>query len=193
MELTPGANMGYLAALSLVGGRRGGVMAAAGVATAFAVALAVALIAATELEPYIDVGSQILQAIGSLYFLWLAVDTWRAGDRAPQQEDSPTVSGAHTFLRSLLANLVSPKTWIFYLAVVPSFAGHVPRPAVIATLGVTHIVIATLVHLGIVTAARASHGFFEGPSHRLRTLMRLFAAGLLFLALWFAADALNLV
>jgi len=82
MELTPGANMGYLAALSLVGGRRGGVMAAARVATAFAIALAVALIAATELEPHIDVGSQILQAIGSLYFLWLAVDTWRAGNRA---------------------------------------------------------------------------------------------------------------
>ena len=103
------------------------------------------------------------------------------------------MSGARAFLRSLVANLVSPKTWIFYLAVVPSFAGHVPMPAIIATLGVTHIVIATLVHLCIVTAARASHSFFEGPPHRLRILMRVFAGGLLFLALWFAADALNLV
>jgi threonine/homoserine/homoserine lactone efflux protein len=110
--------MGYLAALSLVDGRLDGVMAAAGAAMAFVIARAVALIAATELEPHINVGSQILRVVGSLYFLWLAVDTWRAADRALQPADSPPLSEARAFTRNLFANLPSPKTWIFYRAVV---------------------------------------------------------------------------
>src|SRR5262249_61915030 len=80
IEITPGPNMTYLAALSLSSGMRTGFAAVAGIAIGL---MTYGIVAALGLAALID-SSPLLYGIlrwgGVVYLLWLAWGAW-AGDR----------------------------------------------------------------------------------------------------------------
>jgi len=191
IEITPGPNMTYLAALSLSNGARTGFAAVAGIALGL---LTYGVIAAFGLAAVID-NSPLLYGLlrwgGVIYLLWLAWESWTEEEGA-----SPvTVNGGNerpwlAFRRGLITNLLNPKAAVFYIAVLPEFIQADGRPLFAQTLllSVVYVGIATLVHSGIVAMAGALQTTVAGAGHR-RTIRRALAMVLLGIAIWFAVTS----
>lgn len=189
IELTPGPNMAWLAALSLGEGRRSGLAATAGVAiglfvNALAAALGIAYIVAESVAL-----AQALRWGGAVFLLWLAWQSWHdAGENSPAILGDPGRSRRH-FLSGLTVNLLNPKAMLFFVVVIPQFnGGEIPGFAVAVALALVSIVIATAVHLAIVLGASRIGRWLSDPT-RTRTIRRLLALAMVGVAIWFAVSA----
>lgn len=187
IELTPGPNMAWLAALSMGEGRRAGLAATAGVATglfinALAAALGLAFIVAAS--PWMW---QILRWGGALFLLWLAWESWReAGENSPAIIAAPARSRRH-FRSGLVVNLLNPKAMLFFVVVIPQFNhGKVPGFGLALSLALLSIIIATIVHLSIVLAGSHIGNWISDPA-RTRTVRRILALLIVGVAIWFVA------
>jgi threonine/homoserine/homoserine lactone efflux protein len=162
IESTPGPNMAYLAIVGL------------------ACALGVgALITNSELA------YQALRIGGVGYLFWLAWEGWCAeSDVAHTGHDEPMRHGKN-FRRGLVSNLLNPKAAIFYIAILPSFTdptGSILTQIILLT--VIFVMIATVIHVGIVTLAGTLRPFLENPQKR-RVVRRVLALLLAGVAIWF--------
>ncbi len=179
-EITPGPNMGYLAALSIAQGRRAGLAAVAGVALGLALLGVGVALGAELLMQNLPSAGPVLRWGGVVYLLWLAIDTWRGGVEAGDGETAPS------FRRGLIVNLLNPKAAIFYVAVLPLFAGE-PAGALGPLLWLTalNVLIATSIHTLVVLGASS---FRDGVmnEHRVVIIRRSAALMLGLVALWFA-------
>jgi threonine/homoserine/homoserine lactone efflux protein len=181
IELTPGPNMAWLAALALVEGRRTGLMAVAGVALGLAgigVLAALGLATALDSIPYAYDG---LRYAGAAFLLWLAWEGWRGAG-----EESSPMGGRGAFMRALLQNLLNPKAAMFYIAVMPLFLPSATTGRVSETLALVavYVAVATAVHVGIVLFAGALKPYLvEGPYEKV--VRRALALSLVGVALWF--------
>lgn len=186
IELTPGPNMGYLALISASRGRRAGYAATAGVALGLllvGLAAALGLAAAIEASPVLY---QLLRWAGVLYLLWLAWDGWHKSG-APEADGAGDITEDATFfLRGLMTNVLNPKAALFYVAVLPGFVDQA-RPVIAQTvwLSVIFVLIATAIHLTIVTLAGATERFLAEPGRRV-LVRRVLSVALGGIALWFA-------
>jgi threonine/homoserine/homoserine lactone efflux protein len=179
IELTPGPNMAWLAALALAKGRRPALIAVAGVATGLALLgllAALGLGAVVAASPWLY---QSIRAFGFLYLLYLAWDTWRPP--APDGE-----GGFGSFRDGLLTNLLNPKAGLFYLAVLPAFVDPAKGPVITQTLVLVaaYVAVATAVHAGIVLFAGAARGGLERQGYTV-VIRKALALGLVGVAVWF--------
>lgn len=186
IELTPGPNMAYLAALTLGAGRKAGLAAVAGVAIGLAligVAAAAGLATLIAASPTVWA---VLRWAGGLYLLYLAWETWRGEtETSPADTAAFRRSGARYFTRGLITNILNPKAALFYVAIVPRFLPET-GPTLATGLGLTAIsvAVATAVHLAIVLLAARMHPLLSQPGRMERTRHGL-AIGLAGIALWF--------
>lgn len=186
IELTPGPNMAYLAALTLGSGRRAGLAAVAGVAlglTVIGAAAALGLAALVATDPTLW---NALRWAGTAYLFYLAWETWPGeAETSPAGTPMPGSSGVRHFRRGLITNTLNPKAALFYVAIVPQF---VPATAAHLAygLGLTAIsvAVATAVHLTIVLLAAHLHPLLNQPE-RLTHTRHFLAIGLGTVALWF--------
>jgi threonine/homoserine/homoserine lactone efflux protein len=179
-EITPGPNMGYLAALSIAQGRRAGLAAVAGVALGLALLGFGVAIGAEILMQILPSAGPLLRWGGVAYLFWLAIDTWRGEQVTKEGEFVPS------FRRGLIVNLLNPKAAVFYLAVLPLFAGE-PVGALGPLLWLTalNVVIATTIHTLVVLGASSFRGGLMNENRAV--IIRRGAAIMLGLvALWFA-------
>lgn len=185
IEITPGPNMTYLAALSLSSGARTGFAAVAGIALGL---MTYGLIAAFGLTTIID-DSPFLYGLlrwgGVLFLLWLAWESWVSGDVASSEEIDERPWPA--FRRGLITNLLNPKAAVFYIAVLPEFirpdSGSVMRQTLL--LSVIYVAIATLIHATIVALAGSLQSVIVTANNRV-IIRRAFALMLVGIAIWFA-------
>lgn len=185
IEITPGPNMTYLAALSLSSGARTGFAAVAGIALGL---MTYGLIAAFGLTTIID-DSPFLYGLlrwgGVLFLLWLAWESWVSGDAASSEEIDERPWPA--FRRGLITNLLNPKAAVFYIAVLPEFIrpdnGSVMRQTLL--LSVIYVAIATLIHATIVALAGSLQSVIVTANNRV-IIRRGFALMLVGIAIWFA-------
>ena len=183
IEMTPGPNMTWLAVVAATEGRRAGYAAVAGVCLGLAV---IGLAAAFGMAGVIADNPAVYQALrwaGVAYLLWLAWDAWRDAGAADEPE-----AGQETrfFWRGLVTNLLNPKAALFYLVVLPGFVpSGADALAATVTLTLIYVVIATLIHAGIVTLAGAARILLENPD-RERRVRRSLALALALVAVWFA-------
>jgi threonine/homoserine/homoserine lactone efflux protein len=178
IELTPGPNMAWLAALALSKGRKPALIAVAGVASGLALLgglAALGLGAVVAASPWLY---QILRAFGFLYLLWLAWETWKL---APQEE-----GGFGSFRDGLVTNLLNPKAGLFYVAVLPAFIDPASGPALGQTLFLVaiYVAVATGVHAAIVIFASSLRQALVVDGSML-IVRRGLALGLVSVALWF--------
>lgn len=117
IELTPGPNMTYLAALTVARGARVGLSAVAGVAVGLAVLGVFASLGLARLIEASPTLYLLLRLGGVAFMFWLAWDAWRGADAA--DERGPAALGA--FGRGLVSNVLNPKAALFYLAAPPQF------------------------------------------------------------------------
>ncbi|MGH6740586.1 MAG: LysE family translocator [Bradyrhizobium sp.] len=185
IEITPGPNMTYLAALSLSSGARTGFAAVAGIALGL---MTYGLIAAFGLTTIIDDSLflyGLLRWAGVLFLLWLAWESWFSGDAASSGEIDERPWPA--FRRGLITNLLNPKAAVFYIAVLPEFIrpdnGSVMRQTLL--LSVIYVAIATLIHATIVALAGSLQSVIVTANNRV-IIRRGFALMLVGIAIWFA-------
>jgi threonine/homoserine/homoserine lactone efflux protein len=189
IEITPGPNMAYLAALSLSSGMRVGLAAVAGIALGLAV---YGLAAAFGLAALIDSSPLLYEALrwaGVAYLLWLAWDGWRSETASSTAATVGAVSPAIAFRRGLVTNLLNPKAAIFYIAILPDFV-RVDLDAVRAqtlALSAIYVAVATAVHLVIVLLAGTLQHRIDTPDKR-RIVRRALALLLVGIAAWFAVS-----
>jgi threonine/homoserine/homoserine lactone efflux protein len=188
IEITPGPNMTYLAALSLSGGMRTGFAAVAGIAIGL---LTYGIVAAFGLAAVID-NSPLLYGLlrwgGVAYLLWLAWQSWSSErETSPDATDGPDGEPWIAFRRGLITNLLNPKAAVFYVAVLPEFirpgAGSVMSQTL--ALSAVYVTIATVIHSGIVALAGSLQSMVAASNSR-RMVRRLLALALVIIAVWFA-------
>ncbi|ATC31474.1 LysE family translocator [Caulobacter vibrioides] len=187
IELTPGPNMGYLAGLSVVEGRRAGFITVAGITCGLLAYMVASVAGVTTILANNRPLYELLRWAGVAYIVWLAVDAWRGGEKA-----EASASGASDwvhFRKGLLANLLNPKAALFYVTLLPGFVkpGHASPTVQAVILGGCHILISILIHGGIVLSAGSLAGRLTrlGGDQRAR---RVFAIALLLTAGWIAFE-----
>lgn len=188
IEITPGPNMTYLAALSLSSGMRTGFAAVAGIAMGLAT---YGIVAALGLAAVID-SSPLLYGLlrwgGVAYLLWLAWETWSSErETSPDATDGPHGEPWIAFRRGLITNLLNPKAAVFYIAVLPEFIRPGADTVMSQTLALSavYVTVATIIHSGIVALAGSLQSKIATPDNR-RTVRRLLALALVVIAIWFA-------
>ena len=185
IELTPGPNMGWLAALSAQRGRRAGMLAVCGITLGLTAQLIAAATGLSALLGQIPILYEALRWTGVAFMVFLAYEAWRdTGETSPLNRNN-----ADGFWRGIVANLLNPKALLFYVVVVGQFA-TAQAPAVwqqILMLGAIHVAIATLIHALIVILGASLGDTLE--SYRTAPGTRaVFALMMLAIAAWIAVS-----
>lgn len=183
IELTPGPNMGWLAALTLREGRKGGLAAVAGITSGLSLQLLAAVTGLTALIVSAPAIFGLLHWAGVAFMLYLAADALMdTGTAAPA-----TAAGERGFRRGVIANVLNPKALAFYVLLISQFVNPAAGPVWLQSLllGSIHLLVATLVHVAIVLLSSRLGDRLE--QWRTSLGARLVFAGLLAgIALWIA-------
>lgn len=187
LNITPGADLLYIAGRSASGGVKAGMVAALGIGAGcffhilFA-AFGLSVILATSATAF-----TVVKMIGAAYLVYLGVmSLWSArGKRADVGvvEAPPRQSYGKIFAQAVLVNALNPKVALFFLAFLPQFvAPQAARPALsFLFLGCLFNINGTLVNLLFALAASGMAQRFRGSGGLGRLLKG--AVGTLFIGL----------
>ncbi|WP_242108424.1 LysE family translocator [Luteimonas aquatica] len=119
--LLPGLDMAYVMASALVGGRRDGLLATAGVIAGGVCHVAMGALGIMAVLRLVPAAFNGVLLGGALYIAWIGVSLLRSraafGAPAPQSRKPPLA----TFRQGMLTCLLNPKAYLFMLAVFPQF------------------------------------------------------------------------
>lgn len=183
----PGPDMTYMLAVGLQGGRTAAVRAILGIGSgmsvyAAAVALGLGAVAATY-----PAALDAVKLAGAAYLLWLAIITARAARTAAGE---PLVVSQRWFLRGAMVSLTNPKLILFFLAVLPRFAGQAQSTtAQMAMLGAVNVATEVVLYGAVGVGASAFRDRFLSHAGAQRSLEYLAAAVYLVLALLIVIDS----
>jgi len=186
IELTPGPNMAYLAALAAAHGRRAGLMAVAGVTCGLSVYMLAAVFGLTEVFRLYRPLYELLRWSGVAYLLWMAWDAWRSASEA-EIADALTPVRWVLFRRGMVANLLNPKAALFYVTLLPGFikSDHAPPTAQALILGFTHVLISVVIHGAIVLGADRAASLLDRARSQV-WIARGLGVALAVVAVWMA-------
>ncbi|WP_353212100.1 LysE family translocator [Rhodovarius sp.] len=164
LELTPGPNMAYLAALSLTRGRRAALAGVVGVALGLVTHAVLSALGMGALVADYPLVYEVLRWAGVAFMLFLAWEGWQ-GAQDSAADETATASPAQLLLRGFITNVLNPKSILFFVAVVPGFlTAQGNATARLAVLGALYVGIATAVHIAIVLlAAELRPWLLKGP------------------------------
>lgn len=118
--LLPGLDMGFVLASALVGGRRAGLAAVAGIVLGGFCHVAAAVSGLALLLRASPAAYQGLLVAGAAYLAWVGVAVFRGGGGLVAAEGA-VASPWLTLRRGMAACLLNPKAYLFMLAVFPRF------------------------------------------------------------------------
>ncbi|MDQ2926547.1 MAG: LysE family translocator [Pseudomonadota bacterium] len=126
LNLTPGLDMMFTLTRTLQQGVRGGIAAAAGIASGCVVHSLAATFGLAALLAASAAAFTALKWFGAGYLAWLAVAMLRDAARSASPAAAtvtlaPPTSLARTFRQALVTNALNPKVAIFFLALLPQF------------------------------------------------------------------------
>jgi threonine/homoserine/homoserine lactone efflux protein len=182
IELTPGPNMTWLAVLGAARGRKIALAAVVGICLGIAIAGIVAGVGLTAVLTQFPVLFQALRWIGTLYLFYLAWEAWTTADK----HEKPTDGGAtKAFQQGLISNILNPKAYLFYAAVLPQFiSGDMSVITEVSMLTAIYVAVATTIHAGIAVLAGSLAGFLK-TSPKAVTIRKTLAILIAIAAVWF--------
>lgn len=124
--LIPGPAVFLTLAQSVHGGRRAGIATALGIALGDLVHVVMAILGLSALLLASATAFQTVKYAGAAYLLYLAVKAWRTKPAKAHEETA--VEPGHAFRQGLLAEVLNPKTAIFFLAFFPQFVHPTQGP-----------------------------------------------------------------
>lgn len=189
IELTPGPNMTWLAVLGATRGRGAALAAVAGICLGLAFAGLVAGLGLTLLfdnHPSLLTG---LRWLGTFYLFYLAYDAWIDSKAAKKIE---VKSKSAYFTQGLISNVLNPKAYLFYAAILPQFITITDQPRQqIALLTAIYVAIATVIHASIAILAGSLANWLE-QSPQAILVRRCLAVAIAMAAIWFFISTGNL-
>lgn len=122
---SPGPDTALTVRNALAGGRRAGVLTAAGVTTGLMVWTLAASAGVAGLLAASEPAFRTLQLVGAAYLLWLGAQSlrtaWRGTD-PPAVDAARVVRPGRALRQGLLGNLGNPKIAVFFVSLLPQFA-----------------------------------------------------------------------
>jgi threonine/homoserine/homoserine lactone efflux protein len=159
LNVTPGADMTFVATSAARGGVRGGIAAALGAGAGSMVHLLAAVLGLSAIIASSQTAFTILKWVGAAYLIYIAFTLIRSGPAHSHDVEVPRSTLA-VFRSGALVNLLNPKVGLFFLAFLPQFIDPVHGVAAIQTflLGLWCNVGGTSVNLvvALVTARAAT-------------------------------------
>ena len=123
--ILPGMDMAFVLGSSLVGGRRSGLFAVAGLVAAGACHVAAGALGVGVLLKLVPGALHAMLVLGALYVAWIGWSLLRsrAGFAETVQPGATQEVGSDwgTFRQAAMTNLLNPKAYMFMLAVFPQF------------------------------------------------------------------------
>jgi threonine/homoserine/homoserine lactone efflux protein len=181
LNLTPGADMLFVAGSAGAHGTRAGVLAALGVGAGCLVHVALAALGVAALIAASPFAFTLLQWAGAAYLVWIGLGLLL---RTPTAAAAGVVRVAATrvFWQGALTNALNPKVALFFLAFLPQFvpAGSEGAALAFVLLGLWFTASGTVVNVAVALAAGRLRAL-AAPGRGARVWSRV--AGLLFVAL----------
>jgi threonine/homoserine/homoserine lactone efflux protein len=182
IELTPGPNMTWLATLGASRGRKIALAAVAGICLGLAVAGLVAGIGLTAVLTQWPVLFQALRWFGTVYLFYLAWEAWTNSDGHEGQLDG---GATRAFQQGLISNILNPKAYLFYAAVLPQFiTGSMPVVAEVSMFTAIYVVVATAIHSAIAILSGSLASFLKTSPNAI-TIRQSLAILIAMAAIWF--------
>ncbi len=157
IAITPGPDMTYFVGRALTHGRAAGLAALAGATSGILVHTAAVTFGLSELIVAAPRAFMALKIVGAGYLVWLAVQAIRHGSALtlPQNGGQGRTGLLRTWATGVGINLLNPKIVLFFMTFLPQFvsASDPHAPQQLFSLGLTFILVATLICVPMVLAA----------------------------------------
>jgi RhtB (resistance to homoserine/threonine) family protein len=118
--LIPGPDTAVVTKNALLGGRRGGLLTAAGVSTGLAIWTAAAALGIAALLRASAFAFLALKVAGAIYLVWMGIQMLRTRDFSAAPAGSPA-RGRRALRQGLLSDLGNPKIAVFFTSFLPQF------------------------------------------------------------------------
>src|SRR5580693_7266460 len=142
LAITPGPGIFYVLARSLRGGRKEGVLSAAGTFLGGLVHVAAAAFGLSAILAASAVAFETVRYAGAAYLIYLGYRMIRSRNQDVDLDSTGTSGG--TFVQGVMTEVLNPKTALFFLSFIPQFVsiqqGHVATQfLLLGTVSVTLI------------------------------------------------------
>lgn len=170
--VVPGMDMLFVLANALVGGKRAGLAATAGIMLGGLCHTLIGLSAVVLLSRLIPAISAAMLVVGSLYMMWIGYGLMVSSITVDEVGAAKPKPVGRIFLQGLATCLVNPKAWLFVLSVFPQFMrpefGPLLPQAVV--MGVMTVVTQGAVYGGLALAAlKGRDALVENPAGTIWT------------------------
>jgi threonine/homoserine/homoserine lactone efflux protein len=119
--ILPGMDMAFVLGSALVGGRRTGLAAVAGLIAGGVCHVVMGASGLAVLLALVPSAFNAMLVAGALYVAWIGWGLWRVEGGLALEGPRAILSPRATFARAALTNLMNPKAYVFMLAVFPQF------------------------------------------------------------------------
>jgi len=119
--LLPGLDMAYVMASALVGGRRTGLVATAGVVAGGACHVLMAAFGIMAVLKLVPAAFNVMLVAGALYIAWIGWSLLRSRATFGALPTQSARTQSATFRRGMVTCLLNPKAYLFMLAIFPQF------------------------------------------------------------------------
>lgn len=189
LAVTPGPGIFYVLTRTLAGGRRDGILSAAGTLLGgmfhvFAAALGVSAILAASALAF-----SVVKYAGAVYLVYLGIRMIRSRDLKPSLADASMLKPAGTFRQGIATEVLNPKTALFFLSFIPQFI-HPERGHVFAqfvTLGIISVSLNTSADIGVAFLAGALGGRLRRSTRLIRRQRMISGLAMIGLGVYVAA------
>jgi threonine/homoserine/homoserine lactone efflux protein len=176
--VSPGPDFAVVTRLAIVSGRRAGLLAAAGVASAIGLYVLACALGMSLVLAALPGLSRVLAVVGALYLAWLGIQCLRSSGQLGEARAGG--SGARAYATGLLTNLLNPKAMLYFGSILSQALTPGLAASDVALLGVL-LVAESLLWFGIVAFLFSSRTVLEWLKGRLVWLDR--SVGVVLLAL----------
>ena len=189
LAVTPGPGIFYVLTRTLAGGRRDGILSAAGTLLGgmfhvFAAALGVSAILAASALAF-----SVVKYAGAAYLVYLGIRMIRSRDLNPSLSDASVLQPAGTFRQGIATEVLNPKTALFFLSFIPQFI-HPERGHVFAqfvTLGIISVSLNTSADIAVAFLAGALGGRLRRSARLIRRQRMVSGLAMIGLGVYVAA------
>ena len=193
--LLPGLDMAFVLASALVGGRRSGLAATAGIIAGGICHVTLGALGIMAVLKLFPAAFNVVLLAGAAYIAWIGWSLLRSRAAfGAVQTQAARPSQAATFRQGMLTNLLNPKAYLFMLAIFPQFLKPEYGALWVQAIVLWLIIAATqaLVYGGMALAGDRVRDWMEQRPDANRLLARIVGAVLLAMALLTAIEGWRL-